>query len=185
MRKEKSGPLLVAGLAFAVLAAALAGQPGAALAQTPPGPSAEGAPPASGAPGPDVQELPAPPAGTGSKPPPGVPSDASVMSLELTPRPVAYASASAEWANGFKAVLGEIAKVDAAIKKAGLAAAGHPFALFLETDEKNFQFEAMVPLAQKPEAKELSDGVKIGEVSRRKGDQIPPSRPLRRYRLDL
>jgi effector-binding domain-containing protein len=100
---------------------------------------------------------------TSSKPPPGVPDDSSAVTLDLTPRPVAYVSASAEWTNGFKTVIGEIAKVDAAINKAGLTTAGHPFAVFLATDDKSFQFEAMVPLTEKPEAKELSDGVKIGE----------------------
>ena len=94
------------------------------------------------------------PAGSGSIPPLGVPNDSSAVTLELTPRSVAYASASAEWANGFKS---------AAIKKTGLVQAGHPFALFLATDDKSFQFEAMVPITAKPEAKELSDGVKIGE----------------------
>jgi effector-binding domain-containing protein len=103
------------------------------------------------------------PAGSGSIPPLGVPNDSSAVALELTPRPVAYASASAEWANGFKSVVSEIVKVTAAIKKAGLVQAGHPFALFLATDDKSFQFEAMVPITAKPEAKELSDGVKIGE----------------------
>ncbi len=92
-----------------------------------------------------------------------MPDDASAVTLELTSRPVAFTSASAEWANGFKTVMGEIAKVEAAIKKAGLTQTGHPFAVFLETGDKNFQFEAMVPLAEKPEGKELSDGVKIGE----------------------
>jgi effector-binding domain-containing protein len=106
---------------------------------------------------------PSAPADSGSKPPPGVPEDSSASTLELTSRPVAYASASAEWANGFKSVMGEIAKVDAAVKKAGLTPAGHPFALFLATGDKSFQFEAMVPLTAKPEAKDLSDGVKIGE----------------------
>jgi effector-binding domain-containing protein len=103
------------------------------------------------------------PVGSGSIPPLGVPNDSSAVTLELTPRPVAYASASAEWANGFKSVVSEIAKITAAIKKAGLAQAGHPFTLFLATDDKSFQFEAMVPIAAKPEAKELSDGVRIGE----------------------
>jgi effector-binding domain-containing protein len=92
-----------------------------------------------------------------------VPDDASAVTLELTSRPVAFTSASAEWADGFKSVVSEIAKVDAAIKKAGLTPAGHPIALFLATDDKSFQFEAMIPLAEKPEAKDLSDGVKIGE----------------------
>ena len=112
---------------------------------------------------PGAAAAPSAPSDTGSKPPPGVPDDSSATTLELTARPVAYVSANAEWANGFKSVMGEIAKVDAAVKKAGLTQAGHPFALFLATDDKSFQFEAMVPLAGKPEAKDLSDGVKIGE----------------------
>lgn len=138
-------------LAFGLFLAMLALQPAPALAQA----AGNATPGASGAP--------SAPADTGSKPPPGVPDDSSATTLELTPRPVAYVSANAEWANGFKSVMGEIAKVDAAVKKAGLTQAGHPFALFLATDDKSFQFEAMVPLAGKPEAKDLSDGVKIGE----------------------
>ncbi|MCI0698298.1 GyrI-like domain-containing protein [candidate division KSB1 bacterium] len=112
---------------------------------------------------PGAAAAPSAPADTGSKPPPGVPDDSSVAAIELTPRPVAYTSAKAEWADGFKTVQGEIAKISAAVKQAGLTPAGHPFAVFLATDDKNFQFEAMVPLTVKPEAKELSDGVKTGE----------------------
>jgi len=138
-------------LAFGLFLAMLALQPAPVLAQV----AGNATPGAAGAP--------SAPSDTGSKPPPGVPDDSSATTLELTPRPVAYVNANAEWANGFKSVMGEIAKVDAAVKKAGLMQAGHPFALFLATDDKSFQFEAMVPLAGKPEAKDLSDGVKIGE----------------------
>jgi len=138
-------------LAFGLVLAMLALQPAPVLAQA----AGNATPGAAGAP--------SAPSDTGSKPPPGVPDDSSATTLELTPRPVAYVNANAEWANGFKSVMGEIAKVDAAVKKAGLTQAGHPFALFLATDDKSFQFEAMVPLAGKPEAKDLSDGVKIGE----------------------
>ncbi len=151
-------------LAVGLLLALLAALPEFAVAQAPAAPPAGGGAVQAPAP-PAVNANPAPstPAEPGSKPPPGVPDDASAVTLELTSRPVAFTSASAEWADGFKSVMGEIAKVNGAIKKAGLAPAGHPFALFLETDDKGFQFEAMVPLANKPERKELSDGVKIGE----------------------
>ncbi|MGH6935953.1 MAG: GyrI-like domain-containing protein [Methylocella sp.] len=151
-------------LAVGLLLALLAALPELAVAQAPAAPPVGGGAVQAPAP-PAVNAKPAPstPAETGSKPPPGVPDDASAVTLELTSRPVAFTTASAEWADGFKSVMGEIAKVNGAIKKAGLAPAGHPFALFLETDDKGFQFEAMVPLAGKPEGKELSDGVKIGE----------------------
>jgi effector-binding domain-containing protein len=142
-------------LAFGLVLAMLQPVPVLAQAAAPAAGDAAPAPASPGAAG--------VPSDTGSKSPPGVPDDSSAVTLELTPRPVAYVSASAEWANGFKTVMSEIAKVDAAVKKAGLTPAGHPFALFLATDDKSFQFEAMVPLAEKPEAKDLSDGVKIGE----------------------
>ena len=149
-------------LAFGLFLAVLAAPPRAAFAQAPAAaPAAGDAMPTPISPG--INAKPAPSTETGSKPPPGVPDDASAVTLELTSRPVAFTSASAEWADGFKSVVGEIAKVDAAIKKAGLTPAGHPFALFLATDDKSFQFEAMIPLAEKPEGKDLSDGVKIGE----------------------
>jgi effector-binding domain-containing protein len=151
-------------LAFGLFLAVLAAPPEPTFAQAPAAaPAAGGATQAPVSPGVDAKTAPTIPAETGSKPPPGVPDDASAVTLELTSRPVAFTSASAEWANGFKSVVGEIAKVDAAVKKAGLAPSGHPFALFLATDDKSFQFEAMVPLAEKPEGKDLSDGVKIGE----------------------
>ncbi len=151
-------------LAFGLFLAVLAAQPEPAFAQAPAAaPDAGGATQAPISPGVNAKPATTTPAETGSSPPPGVPDDASAVTLELTSRPVAFTSASAEWANGFKSVVGEIAKIDAAIKKAGLIPAGHPFAVFLATDDKGFQFEAMVPLAAKPEGKDLSDGVKIGE----------------------
>ncbi|MGH6847440.1 MAG: GyrI-like domain-containing protein [Methylocella sp.] len=154
------GVKLALGLFLAVLAA----QPEPVLAQAPAGaPAARKATPTPVSPGGNPKPAPSTPPETGSQPPPGVPDDSSAVTLELKSRPVAFTSASAEWKDGFKSVVSEIAKVNAAIKKAGLTPAGHPFALFLATDDKSFQFEAMVPLAGKPEGKELSDGVKIGE----------------------
>jgi effector-binding domain-containing protein len=155
MRIGKITGLPAVELAFGLFLAMAAIQPAPALAQTA-APAAGDSTPESASPG-------APPSDVDSKPPPGVPNDSSAVTLELKARQVAYASASAEWADGFKTVVGEIAKVNAAIKKAGLTPAGHPFALFLATDDKSFQFEAMVPLDGSPEVKDLSDGVKIGE----------------------
>ena len=157
MRIGKIMGLPAAALVFGLVLAMAAIQPGPALAQTD-APAAGY--PAQAAPG----AAPPAPSDTDSKPPPGVPNDSSAVTLDLKARRVAYASASAEWADGFKTVMGEIAKVNAAIKKAGLTPAGHPFALFLATDDKSFQFEAMVPLDGSPEVKDLSDGIKIGEL---------------------
>ncbi|HTV31890.1 MAG TPA: GyrI-like domain-containing protein [Methylocella sp.] len=145
------GILLVIGFYLATGPVALA-QAGAESKPSPPVPEA---PVASPRPGTETAPK--------SVPPAGVPDDSSAVTLELTARPVAYVSANAEWANGFKSIVGEIAKVTAAIKKAGLTQTGHPFALFLTTDDKSFQFEAMVPIESKPPEKELPGGVKIGD----------------------
>ncbi|HET6376024.1 MAG TPA: GyrI-like domain-containing protein [Methylocella sp.] len=162
MRIRSRTRLLGAALALAGFVTASALPWSAAAAGTAPAPKAgDPAPAPQSSESPEASPAPQPDAG--AQPPPGVPSDGSVMTIELKPRPVAYLSGSGEWATGFKAVRGEIAKVQAAITKAGLTAAGHPFALLLETGEKNFQFQAMVPIAENPEVKELSDGVKIGE----------------------
>jgi effector-binding domain-containing protein len=151
-------------LALGLFLVGLAASHGRAFAQSPGEvPAAGSSPPAPASPGGDTQPAPSSPFGSGSQPPPGVPSDASAATLELTPRTVAYLHATAKWEDGFKTVRGELAKVSAAIKKAGLTPSGHPFALFLETDDKSFQFDAMVPIAEKPASNELSDGVKIGE----------------------
>lgn len=150
------------GLALGLIIAVLAWGPGGVLAQMPGGPAGGGT---QGAPseGAGEEQASPPPGEAQSQPPPGVPSDSSTVTLELTPRPVAFVKASAEWPDAFKSIRAEIAKVEEAIKKAGLTQAGHPFTVFLETDDKSFQFEAMVPIAGKPEAAELSDGVKIGD----------------------
>jgi len=143
------GFVLVIGLYLATGPIVLA-QAGGQTNPSPPAPEAPAAPPVPGV-------------GTKSIPPAGVPDESSAVTLELTARPVAYVSANAEWANGFKSIMAEIAKVNEAIKKAGLTQTGHPFALFLSTDDKSFQFQAMVPIESKPQAKELPGGVKIGD----------------------
>jgi effector-binding domain-containing protein len=134
---------------------------GRALAQAPE--AAPASPQAPAAPGGESRPAPAAPAASESQPPPGVPSDASAVTLELAPRTVAYLQASGKFENGYKTVRGVLARVAAAIKKAGLSPSGHPFALFLATDDTSFEFDAMIPVAEKPETSELSDGVKIGE----------------------
>jgi effector-binding domain-containing protein len=95
---------------------------------------------------------------------PGVPSDATVETVDVPARHVALLTGDAEWADGFKSIITAIDKVEAAAKTAGLKQTGHPFAVFLSTDETNFHFSAMVPIAEKPEGKtELTDGVELGE----------------------
>jgi effector-binding domain-containing protein len=104
-----------------------------------------------------------PETGTEAKPRVDSAGDLASMTIDLAARPVVKARRKAEWNGGFEAIMESIGKVAAAIKAAGLAQGGRPFALFLETDEESFQFEAMIPLAQAPQGKvTLADGVEIG-----------------------
>jgi effector-binding domain-containing protein len=78
-------------------------------------------------------------------------------------RPVALMRGSATWDDGFKTITGALAQIQSEMQKAGLTASGHPFTVFVETDDAGFRYEAMVPLDKAPEGKsELTKDIQIG-----------------------
>ena len=96
--------------------------------------------------------------------PPADPStDASSPSMvELKARPTVALAGTAEWDEGMRALADAMEKLRVEMDKAGLEPAGKPFAVFVETDDKGFRFEAMVPLAASPEpAPSLQNGLRI------------------------
>ncbi len=120
--------------------------------------AADAAPPAQEEKAPSAAQEPEAPATA-----PGIPSDATTVTLEIPSRPVALLAGDSDWANGFKSITDAIAKIDAALKTANLTPTGRPFAVFLSTDDNNFHYEAMVPIAGAPDDKtDLGDGVKLG-----------------------
>ncbi|WP_395696801.1 GyrI-like domain-containing protein [Methylocella sp.] len=140
--------------ALAAVAALALLAPAAGLAQTPPAGTAQGA---------GTSDAPLPESDAG-KPAPGVSADATIETVEVPSRAVALLVGDAPWADGFKAIQTALDKVKDAVAAASLKQAGPPFTVFLSTDDESFHFEAMIPLAAKPEGKsELSDGVKIGD----------------------
>ena len=146
------------GLSAVLCAAWLASVPiGAALAQTPPAPAAPAPPPAA-APSPAAPAPGAPTANQGSES--GI--DA-VQTVDVAARPVALMRGSATWDDGFKTITGALAQIQSEMQKAGLTASGHPFTVFVETDDAGFRYEAMVPLDKAPEGKsELTKDIQIG-----------------------
>jgi effector-binding domain-containing protein len=152
-------------LAFASALGLFAMMPAQAVAQTAASPPVEErASPATPAPAAPAPAPETPPESDQQKTAPGVPADATAEALDVPARPVALLAGDSEWADGYKAILTAIGKVDDAVKGAGLKQAGPPFAVFLSTDDNSFHFEAMVPIASKPDGKsELADGVKLGE----------------------
>ncbi|KUL95461.1 hypothetical protein DK26_09975 [Bosea sp. WAO] len=116
--------------------------------------------------------LPAPPAQqqTGAPNPnatlagkPGDPSD--VDEVALTARPVLTLPGQSSWDQGFQRLAESINLLRAEATKAGLKIAGRPLALFVETDDNGFKFEAMLPVDRAPDAAAsgaLANGVRAG-----------------------
>jgi effector-binding domain-containing protein len=83
--------------------------------------------------------------------------------VDVDARPVLLLKGQAKWDDAAKELSSAIAKLNAALSKAGLAANGRPLAVFTETDDNGFHYEAMAPIVKAPEGKpKLDDGIEIG-----------------------
>lgn len=98
------------------------------------------------------------PAPSAPVPPREVPGDeGSVQNKLYQSRPVAMLAGKSSWEEGFQTLTSSFAKIRAGLKAAGLAEEGPPLAVFLETDDDGFKFEAMVPVGAPP-----AGGVQLG-----------------------
>jgi effector-binding domain-containing protein len=136
------------------------------LAQTvAPAPGSDGATPAVPPPTPVPPAPIGPPSGAPDAQAPASPGDAAteaVTRLNYPLRPTAALSGNGDWDDGFQTITGAFAKIRAAMTAAGLEASGRPIAIFLETDDQGFRFDAMIPLAGPPPGgAQLGDGVRI------------------------
>ncbi|HYP57215.1 MAG TPA: GyrI-like domain-containing protein [Beijerinckia sp.] len=158
MRFDKMKPLSGLALALGVLLAVLASRsPCFAEESVKPAGVAQAQP----APAPATPEQAKPPAA--AEPETKAAPEESAVQIDVPSRPVAFVRGSSDWENGFKSIKAAFDKIDEALKKDGLAPAGHPFTVFTSTDDNGFKFEAMVPLKEKPQGKEeLSPDVKLG-----------------------
>jgi effector-binding domain-containing protein len=178
MRLRFSHPLLVLALCS-----------GVALAQTPPPASP---PPA---PAPQAQTAPAAPSDTPAQAPataqpapatPTPPAPASPAPAQEAGRTTLFPNPSdptgveegvlvskntvvlagiSTWDEAFDNLKNAFAKIDGEMKKAGIAPAGRPLTIFVDTDDNGFKYEAMVPVAQVPEGKtELTPEIKFGKT---------------------
>lgn len=94
---------------------------------------------------------------------PGDPSD--VDEVALTARPVLTLPGQSSWDQGFQRLAESITLLRAEATKAGLKIAGRPLALFIETDDNGFKFEAMLPVDRAPDGAAtpgLASGVRAG-----------------------
>lgn len=147
----------------------LAPPPGLAPPAAPAPPPAVAAPdaPALAAP----QTPPAPPAPAAAPVPPAAataspldpnstlaakPGDTvNVDDLELQPKNAAVTTGKSTWDDGPRTLANAFARMRAEADKAGVKVAGRPLAIFVETDDSSFRFEAFLPIDRIPDNRDL------------------------------
>lgn len=91
----------------------------------------------------------------------GDPSDAD--EIQLVPKPVLTLAGQASWDQGFQRLSESFRILREQAVRAGLAVAGRPLTLFVETDDNGFRFEAMLPVDRSPDpAAPLGNGIRAG-----------------------
>lgn len=121
----------------ALIGAALAGS---ALAQSPPATISQNPPP--GAAAPSVGGRPT------LVPEPGDP--VNVDDVVLPEKPALVLSGGGTWEEALKTLKGAFGRMEAELGKAGIKPAGRPIAVFTQTTDDSFKFEAMIPVAAAP-----------------------------------
>jgi len=83
----------------------------------------------------------------------------------LVAKPTAVLPGTSTWDDGFTNLKAAFAKIEAELRKAGVAPAGRPLTVFVHTDDMGFRYEAMIPIAQVPEGRsELTPEIKFGKT---------------------
>jgi len=124
-------------------------------APAPAAPSAEAPVPIPGTAEPDTKN--------GAAGAPGVPGDATTQMIDIPARPTATLHGKADWEAGFKSIQASIETIKAEMAKAGLKQGGKAIAVFTETGDQGFTYDAMVPLTEKPSGPvTLAQNVKLG-----------------------
>lgn len=129
-----------------VLLVLLALAPAAAMAQTP----QPAAPPAAAQAGRSTLV-----------PGPGDPANAD--EVVLPSKPAAVLRGTAIWDEGFNTLKNAFRRIEEELARAAMAPAGRPLAVFVETDDLGFHYEAMIPIAGIPAGRQnLSNDVIFG-----------------------
>lgn len=174
MSTRRPVPLLSVGTLALALALgpslAQTAAPGATEPATPapatPSPSPAPASPTAPAPAP-VTPPPASPETRADRPTllpsPGDPSD--VDDVTLAPKPAAILSGQSTWDDGFAQIMGSFRRLEEELRRAGIAPAGRPLAVFLETDDMGFRYEAMIPITEAPDGRgQIPPEVRFGKT---------------------
>ncbi len=76
------------------------------------------------------------------------PSDTSgIDEVEIAPRKTVVMSSQSKWEKGFDTLAATFRALDEIVMAAGFDVKGRPFAVFTQTDDAGFRFDAMLPIA--------------------------------------
>jgi effector-binding domain-containing protein len=140
-----SGAGRIGGLAL-LLAGLGAGAPAfAQVAPTAPAQTAPAAPPKAEAP----KDAPAAQPNNAAAPA----EEGAIQTADIAARVVLETHGSASWEEGYGKIWEALTKLRASAEKAGLKIEGRPLAVFTETDDAGFKFDALLPVDAKPDAK--------------------------------
>jgi effector-binding domain-containing protein len=138
----------IAAFALGVLFLAAGAEPTSAQNAQPP---AAGQPDGgSGAPAPIAPE------GLATKP-----GDPFGEEVTLAAKPIVFVKGSGSWDQAFIIISGALKTVEAYVAKAGLKTDGQPMTIFTATDDKGFDYQAAIPLAEPPK-EPPSGGIQSG-----------------------
>lgn len=165
------------------LAVALIAAPIPLAAQQPAGDASKPAAPKTETPGPAPAQSPAQDAAGPAAPEPAKPDAAkpdapkaeapkeapaeegAIKVEEIAARVTIQAHGAAKWEEGYAKIAETIAKLRAAAQKAGLKETGRPLAVFTDTDDAGFKFDAMLPVDAPADSKaDLGADVSIAQA---------------------
>ena len=75
---------------------------------------------------------------------------ANVDEVMLTAKPVLVVAGTSDWDNGLKNIRAATARVETELKRLGITPTGRPLVVYTQTNDDNFKFDAMVPVASAP-----------------------------------
>ena len=90
------------------------------------------------------------------------PTDPFGEEVTLTPKPIVFVKGSGTWDQAFTIISGALKTVEAYVAKAGLKTDGPPMTIFTATDDKGFDYQAAIPVAEPPK-EPPSGGIQSGK----------------------
>lgn len=73
-----------------------------------------------------------------------------VDEVDLPGKPVLLIAGQSDWADAYTNLRGAWARIEAELARLGIAPAGRPLALYVQTSDESFQYEAMIPIDAAP-----------------------------------